>query len=292
MSRPPDPAALGPAALDPAALDPSPPLDPFTQDGFAVRFDWGPNGLRRLAPVSAAVVIVDVLSFSTSVDVAVGQGARVLPYRWDNGDEAGYAADHGALLAGPRRHITEASPWSLSPSSLITLPAGARLVLPSPNGSALTFGAREAGAGSVFVGCLRNASAVASLAAALADQSPVHQGVIAVIGSGERWHGTTGPLRPAVEDLLGAGAVIAALSGRPCSPEAAAARAAFLDAHGELAPTLVRSGSGRELCSGGLGADVLLAAEHDVSTAAPLLVGLELVDGSGTSVPTHPEGEG
>ena len=59
----------------------------FDQDGHRVRFEWGPNGLRRLAPGSDVVVIVDVLSFTTAVDIAVGRGATVLPYRWHDGGE-------------------------------------------------------------------------------------------------------------------------------------------------------------------------------------------------------------
>ncbi len=37
-----------------------------SQQLYRVRLAWGAEGLRRLAPVSEVVVIVDVLSFSTS----------------------------------------------------------------------------------------------------------------------------------------------------------------------------------------------------------------------------------
>ncbi len=60
----------------------------FDQEGFAVRFGWGPNGLRR----------------------------------WEH--------PPGVL--------------TLSPASLMHVEPGTRLVLPSPNGSALTFGAEAA----------------------------------------------------------------------------------------------------------------------------------------------------
>jgi 2-phosphosulfolactate phosphatase len=48
---------------------------------FRVRFDWGPMGLRSIAPEVDVVVIVDVLSFTTCVDIALGRGAEVFPYK-------------------------------------------------------------------------------------------------------------------------------------------------------------------------------------------------------------------
>jgi 2-phosphosulfolactate phosphatase len=250
-----------------------PSVDPFDQAGFRVRFDWGPMGLRRLAPVADVVVIVDVLSFTTCVDVALGQGAIVFPYRWDNGTESAYAAEHGAELAVPRREVDDEHPWSLSPARLAQIPAGTRLVLPSPNGAALAFAAVAAGTSSVLAACIRNASAVADAVAT------APEGVVAVIAAGERWKGTTGPLRPAIEDLLGAGAVIAALGDDALSPEASVAQAAWFAHRDELDSMLVRSGSGRELAGAGYGADVLLAAEVDVSAIAPTLEGPAFVDG-------------
>jgi 2-phosphosulfolactate phosphatase len=248
-------------------------VDWFDQGEFGVRFDWGPNGLRRLAPRSDVVVIVDVLSFTTAVDVALGRGATVLPYRWHDGNESTYAAEHGAVVAG----VGEAERWTLAPATLTDLPSGTRLVLPSPNGSALSFGAAEAGAKTVVAGCLRNAPAVAAW---IIGQRP---GVVSVLAAGERWKGDTGPLRPAVEDLLGAGAVLDALvTGGPdsdLSPEAAAARAAFRDAAaGDLNVTLHACGSGREKAAKGSSADTDLAAAHGASGCVPALAGAAFVD--------------
>ena len=241
-----------------------------TQDGFAYRFDWGPNGLRTLAPLADVVVIVDVLRFTSAVSAAVESGCTVFPYRWADDGAAAYAAAHDATLAGRREH----GELSLSPTGLLAVTTPLRIVLPSPNGSALAFAAREHGARHVLAGCLRNASATAIVARRLAGPG----GVIAVIAAGERWHGATGPIRPAVEDLLGAGAVLAALdpaaavSAPCCSPEAAAARAAFVAARPRLHDAIAGSSSGRELLGRGWDDDVATSAALDVTDHAARLV--------------------
>lgn len=240
-------------------------MRPYEQHGFEVRFGWGPNGLRRLAPHVDAVVIIDVMSFSTSVDIAVSRGVTVFPYRWHNGTEFEFAKEVDAVVATKGGE----SGWSLRPSSLIEAPAGLRLVLPSPNGSALTHGAKAAGASQVIVGCLRNAPAVAR---ALDSASSV-----AVIAGGERWRGTTGPLRPAIEDHLGAGAIVSALGRRSVSPEAMIAAAAFEAVQDNLTYVLRESASGREFRARGRDADFPLVAAYDVSETVPILDGKQLV---------------
>ena len=46
------------------------------------RFDWDSAGAKGLAPAVDVLVVVDILSFSTAVDVAVARGAVVYPARW------------------------------------------------------------------------------------------------------------------------------------------------------------------------------------------------------------------
>jgi hypothetical protein len=78
-----------------------PSVGDFDQSGFDARFDWGVEGVRHLVGACPVLVVVDVLSFSTAVDVAVGRGVSVFPYRWpDPGADAG-----GAVLAGCLRAL-------------------------------------------------------------------------------------------------------------------------------------------------------------------------------------------
>src|SRR2546423_1644490 len=45
-----------------------------------VALEWGPIGAKVLAERSDVIVVVDVLSFSTSVTVAAERGAKVWPH--------------------------------------------------------------------------------------------------------------------------------------------------------------------------------------------------------------------
>ena len=138
----------------------------YDQASFEVRFEWGLAGANVLAPVSevlVVVVVVDVLSFPTAVEVALARGATVVPTGWSDQRAATLAAEHGAILPVGRSQTTPAAPYSLSPASLADLPAGACLVLPSPNGAALISAAAQLGP-LVLTGCLRNAGAVARAA--------------------------------------------------------------------------------------------------------------------------------
>jgi 2-phosphosulfolactate phosphatase len=227
----------------------------FDQSEFDVRCEWGPAGLREVAARAEVVVIVDVLSFTTAVDVAVGRGAAVFPFPWMRPASAYYAAAIGAVPATRR-----GQGYSLSPASLREIPAGCKLVLPSPNGSALAFGIEH---DKVLAGCLRNAFAVATEAARMGRS-------IAVIPAGEIW-GNEGGLRPSFEDWVGAGAIVAGLAGRK-SAEARMAQAAFEAARGELLALMRECGSGKEMIGRGFPEDVEMAAELDVSGCAPRLV--------------------
>jgi 2-phosphosulfolactate phosphatase len=231
----------------------------FDQSRFDLRCEWGLSAITYLAPADV-IIIVDVLSFTTSVEVAIGRGATILPYRWRDESAERYAREHHAELAGPRDGAS--GTYSLAPSSLIHAPRGLRLVLPSPNGSSIALSAMATGA-IVLAGCLRNASAVAAFAARHGQQ-------INVIPAGERW--PDGTLRPAVEDLVGAGAILQSLPGRQ-SPEVRSAIAAFEAFAANLHEQLLSCSSGRELCERGFARDVEIASELDVSAVVPVLEG-------------------
>lgn len=225
------------------------------QEGYGTRLQWGSVVTPALA--DGICVVVDVLRFTTAVEAAVTRGVAVYPYRWRDDTASAFAAAVHALLADGR---DPAGP-SLSPSSMDALDPGTSLVLPSPNGSTCAILASEAGA-QVAAGCLRNAAAVA----AWADRAG---GPVTLIACGEKW--PDGSLRPSLEDLLGAGAILAAMAADP-SPEARAAIAAFRDAADNLPQTLSQCASGRELSEKGWHADIGYAAQLNVSSTVPVLI--------------------
>lgn len=237
--------------------------DPWDQSTAAVRFEWGPTGAAAVA--ADVVVVVDVLRFSTTVERFVAGGVTVHPYRWRDGTAAAFAESIGAVVADGR----EGRP-SLSPVSVARAGDARRIVLTSINGAMCTLAAAETGA-TVVAGCLRNAAAVARWVAA-------RGGTVTVLGGGERW-GSDGSLRPAVEDLLGAGAILDRLPGER-SPEAELAVAAWQAAAGRHVDLIERSGSGRELARAGWEADTAVAVELDVSDVVPVLVDGAFVAGA------------
>jgi 2-phosphosulfolactate phosphatase len=227
----------------------------FEQSGYDIRCEWGERGVSHLAPISDVVIVVDVMSFSTCVDVAVSRGAIVYPYRWKDASAHEFARFIGAELAGSRGK----SRYSLSPASLADIPENARLVLPSPNGATLTL---AAGSTPVLTGCLRNCRAVAQAAIG-------YRRRIAVIPAGERWK-EDDTLRPAFEDWVGAGAIIHHLEGT-LSPESGSALAAYMGALPDMAALLRACSSGKELIGRGFAHDFDLICEINVSDAVPVL---------------------
>jgi 2-phosphosulfolactate phosphatase len=258
------PAQPKPAPQHKSTTRQEPSVQPQTQ--AAVRFDWGLAGAEAACAPDCALVIVDVLSFSTSVTIATARGTAIYPYPSPAPGVEAFAASHHASLAVPRHQRSPDHPWSLSSASLLAAAVPERLVLPSPNGSAI---AAATTTGHVLAGCLRNATSVAHWLEAQGFATPRHPAV--VIAAGERW--PNGALRPALEDLLGAGAIIAALSSRASrSPDAIAAEACWRTCRHRLGVYLRDCSSGQELTAAGYASDVALAAEHDTQSTVPVLI--------------------
>lgn len=234
----------------------------MTQESHRIRFEQGLEGGRRIASGDdLLVVVVDVLSFCTCISVALEVGIEVIPARWRDDGAAALAQEHGAVLAGPR----SAGGVSLSPASIQRSVGIERIVLPSPNGA--TISAELAEVGTVVAGCLRNASAVAAACARHLGHST--DAAVAIVAAGERWSDDS--LRPALEDMWGAGAILAALGREDlAAPEALAAADAFRAAATRGLP-LAALTSGRELVDMGFAEDVRIAGELDSSVLVPVL---------------------
>jgi 2-phosphosulfolactate phosphatase len=226
----------------------------YDQSEFELRCECGAQGIAQLAFISDVVVIIDILSFSTCVEIATHNGAIIFPYQWKDNSALDYAKSIQAELAKNR---SSKDGYSLSPTSLTQILKGTKLVLPSPNGSSLTL---QTGKTPTLTGCLRNCEAVAQLAQTYGSK-------IAVIPAGEKWEDDT--LRPAFEDLIGAGAILSYLNGS-LSPEAETAIAVFHTFKNDLLAYLKRCSSGKELIARGFESDVELAAAFNVSDCVPL----------------------
>lgn len=150
----------------------------------------------------------------------------------------------------------------------------------SRNGAAV---AAAAGESTVLLGALRNASAVAKTVLELQNRRQQRTSV-AVIAAGELTD--AGDLRFAVEDQLGAGTIIAALSDLGAdhtSPEAAAVCESARGLRRAMRHLLTASGSGKEIAegvaataqierSGLVPTDTAAAAEVDATDVVPVLI--------------------
>jgi 2-phosphosulfolactate phosphatase len=232
------------------------------QAAYRIRFERGESGLRAIAAGASTIVIVDVLSFSTAVDVAVSAGTLVKAMPPERAAEE--AARLDALCAVSRDRRSVERPYSLSPDTLSDLTPGARLILPSPNGATLVAIAQSLGASTVATSCLRNAAAVSGFI-----RERDQNGIVAVVAAGECW--PDGSLRPALEDDLGAGALLAGLDLEYASPEALLVAQSFSGARERFATLIEASTSGRELIESGYAADVERAVEYNRSRSVPVV---------------------
>lgn len=129
----------------------------------------------------------------------------------------------------------------------------------------------------VLLGGLRNASAVARAITTLQERRQARTSV-ALVAAGET--DAAGSLRFAVEDHLGAGAIIAALTDHGIdhtAPDAAVAAEGFRALRGALRHMLSASGSAREIADG-TSATERMAAAGVVATSAVDAAELDALD--------------
>ena len=243
-------------------------LDPraeHRQAAYAVRFDWGPTGAGAIAEGADVAVVVDVLSFTTTLTVAVERGIEVWPFPWKDERAPAYAEERDAALAVGRRAAREA--------------AGGR-DQPQPRRHGPPHGCLETGAPvaqrveDLCRSRRRRGRGGRRLPPQPHGGRPQPQRDRHGRGGrrGERW--PDGSLRPCAEDLWGAGATIAALvdlGATDLSPEARVAEAAFRAVAGDVPAQLRDCAGGRELTAAGFGPDVAVAAELDVTDVVPVL---------------------
>lgn len=247
-----------------------------------VHVEWGAPGALLSARRGDLVVVVDVLSFSTSVVEVAARDGVAFCYSPEELDDAGgrerVGRAHDAIVLSKQRRVG-AGEVSLSPASLQSIPLGQRVVMTSLNGGRCA--ASAARAPWVGIGCLTNRTAVARrIEELLADGTATRCTVVpcAEVWSGPFMASQVGDLtgaaamlvRPSIEDLLGAGAIVAALDASVSrSVEATTASSVFESHAGQLASAVNDCVSGRELRERGYDTDVEIAAQLDAHAVVP-----------------------
>ncbi len=239
----------------------------FDQSPYTCRVEWGRRGAREAADRGDIIIIVDVLSFSSTVVSALNYGAVIYPYPPNlNGKD--YAQKISAEYILGRAEATKAEKPTLSPVSFNEEHKNKKYVLTSLNGAFCTWIASSVPA--LLIGSLLNASSVATVANQLRLQKNAS---ITVIPCGELWSNGTeeeDTLRPAIEDYLGAGAILSYLEGEK-SPEAEVCTGAFLYSKAKLEKLVWDCGSGLELRERGFGADVKHCSRLNAYQTVPVL---------------------
>lgn len=54
----------------------------YLQNKYDIRLEWGAEDVSHLAPNSEAVIIIDILSFTTCIDIYLSREATVYPFTW------------------------------------------------------------------------------------------------------------------------------------------------------------------------------------------------------------------
>ena len=110
------------------------------QSDAEVRFEWGPVAAAHLTADAECLVVVDVLSFTTSVSICVSRGMAVFPHRWHDASAADFARRTTPSWPCGAGRCRSTIRGRCPPPVLSTAPVTPRLVLPSPNGSTVAGG--------------------------------------------------------------------------------------------------------------------------------------------------------
>ncbi|HWG24615.1 2-phosphosulfolactate phosphatase [Actinospica sp.] len=269
VDTPDSPAVRAVPGVLPAVLRP-PTFDPWPDT--SVHVEWGRTGAALAAARGDVVVVVDVLSFSTTLSIAASRDFTCLIYSGAEieslGGPAIAAIRLGARPLSRRRKVGQGQ-VSLSPASLLEAEPGQRVIFTSLNGAAVVSAASKAPA--VLIGSPRNATACATRATDL--MTAVRAGRVTVVACGEQWSSVEAAAegaRPAIEDWLGAGAVCARMADLGYSLSAEARLAASAWAHPSALDDVADCVSARELRAAGFAADVELALQVDADSKVPV----------------------
>ena len=223
-----------------------------------------PRDLKSEHLRDRACVVFDVLRATTTMAAALAAGVEEIRL-FDNLDRARAAAtacDKPRLLCGEAQCVAPPGfDLGNSPGQFLPAHLGARMFMCTTNGTRALLAAREAAV--LFTGAIVNASAVAA-----AVRATGRDGTLLCAG-------TNGEV--AMEDVIGAGAVIAALKVDKLDNIAGLALSAFEAGRHHLAGVLSETVGGINVRQAGLSADIDFAARLDAVPVVGVAAGDPLV---------------
>ena len=246
--------------------------DPFDQSGYRCRLARGRRGAKEAAQRGDVLVVIDTLSFSTAAATAIHYGGIIYPISKSE-DRTVFARRINAEPAVGREDVPAEGRFSLSPLTYLNIEPETRIVVASPNGATCSRYARDVPL--LLVGTLINAQAVAEVLTHILNTT---DHTLTLLSCGERWTDPDedGPHRVAIEDDLGAGAILSYLTCDK-SPEARACEGTFRHLQSDLKEALLECGSGRELIGKGFEGDVTHAAQLNLYDSVPVMRGEWLI---------------
>lgn len=246
----------------------------FDQFSYSCRVEWGKRGVREAAERGDITVIVDVLSFSSTVVSALQYGAHIYPYP-PHLDGKKYADSVGAEFILGRSEAVKLGKPTLSPVTFSSAHSNKKFVLCSLNGAYCTWVGAKVPV--LLIGSLLNASAVANK---INQMKAKLNKRVTVIACGEQWNDPKegeDALRPAIEDYLGAGAILSKIEGDR-SPEVEVCIGAYESVEHKIHQLIWESGSGSELRQRGFESDVKHCSRLDTTDTVPMLKDGHFID--------------